>query len=861
MNRRLGVGVALSVVLALGWLGGCSGPDHIGPPQPPPPPPPGPVVSDPHQVVGTAVTGLTRVSSGGNGVYYVSMPTGTVPGAFEAKIQGPSASLTAVAIDGGFDPVRMTGAVGDSVQIYVLDAGHQVLAGMKLGVPASTPPIVIRTQPPRKKTDVPLNGALLVFFSEPVDGATVTPASIQLLQGTTPVSGTVRFADSNHVSVEFVPDAPLAANTAYQLVVTTQVRDLDGQALPAPETVPFTTGTTTLGPTASVTLTADTISIRGLTYQMTVLVRDAAGNELTDRPVTWAVSDPGVLTVSATGLLTAQSEGPCGVQATVDGISSGWKTVYVMGGDLVSVVVRPNPDTVIQGDQTTLGATLYDARGIVLQPRPLTWSSDAPGVASVVPSFAGGNFANATGIAPGTALITAAWQGPSTISGTATLVVNPPPPVATVTLSLDSATLLKDATLQLYATLRSATGYIIRAGATVTWTTDQPTVATVDVNGLVTAVGPGTAAIAATSQGKSDTATIKVDLPGSVAVTVSTTGVALDANGYDVSVFNVGRHIAPSATEVFTGILPGARFVTLMDVAVNCSVSGGTAQTVNVTGGDTVGVSFAVVCGPITQLAFWSSWDALLHLVNTDGSSPPFTATQGFWPAWSSDGTKIAFSSTFYTGQIFVINADGTGLLRVTNSSTDDFPSWSPDGTRIAFGRFLGSGETEVFVINADGTGITQLTSTPGAYNDQPTWSPDGTKIAFVSARDGVYHVFVMNADGLGVVQLTSDPSHVDLSPAWSPDGSKIAFRRDGSIYVMNADGSNQISLNASGSDWTAGGPSWSPDGQKIAFGIGGCDDSGCSGDIWVVNVDGTNLARLTIGGTSIQPAWRPTLP
>src|SRR5207247_813654 len=314
---------------------------------------------------------------------------------------------------------------------------------------ASTPPIVIRTQPPKKRTDVPLNGALLVYFSEPVDGATVTPASIQLLQGTTPVSGTTRFADSNHISVEFVPDAPLAANTEYQLVVTNQVRDLDGQALPAPETVPVTSGTTTLGPTASVTLTADTISIRGLTYQMTVLVRDAAGNELPDRPVVWAVDNPGVLTVSVSGLLTAHAEGPCGVQATVDGISSGWKSVYVMGGDVASVVVGPNPDTVIQGDQTLMGAAVYDARGLRIT-RGLVWSSNAPGVADVVPQWPGGPIATVTGYASGTAFITAAYQGATgTISGTATIVVNPPPPVATVTLSLDNATMLKDATLQL----------------------------------------------------------------------------------------------------------------------------------------------------------------------------------------------------------------------------------------------------------------------------------------------------------------------------------------------------------------------------------------------------------------------------
>jgi len=76
----------------------------------------------------------------------------------------------------------------------------------------------------------------------------------------------------------------------------------------------------------------------------------------------------------------------------------------------------------------------------------------------------------------------------------------------------------------------------------------------------------------------------------------------------------------------------------------------------------------------------------------------------------------------------------------------------------------------------------------------------------------------------------------------------------------MNADGSSQANLNAV-SDPNEGGLSWSPDGAKIAFGVGACDDSGCYIDIWVVNVDGTNLAALTYDHTSLQPAWRPMIP
>jgi alpha-tubulin suppressor-like RCC1 family protein len=531
MTPRSAGRYALALLLVLGWLGGCSGDNHMGPP-PPPPLPQRAVVSAPHQIVGGALASLT---SGGDAVFYVSMPTGTVPGAAEVKIQNlrTSESVTTFAIDGGFDPVSLTGSVGDSVQIWTLDPRGGVLASEKLGVPSSAPPIVIRTQPPKKSTDVPLNDALLIYFSEPVDAATLAPPSIQLLQGRTSVSGSVRFADSAHVSVVFVPDASLAPNAAYQLVVTSTVLDLGGLGLSAPDTIPFVTGTTTTGPTASVTLTTDTLRVTGLTYQMSVRVHDAAGNELADRPVVWAVDNSGVFSISATGLLTVHAEGGGAVQATVDGISSGWKSVYAAGGPVAKIVVSRDT-TLTQGDQTTLGATLTDALGRLLSTsyHTVTWSNSAPGVATAVTTYPGAWSVTVTAATPGTTTITATSEG---VSGAATVTVTPPPPVATVTLSLDSATLLKDATVQLSAILRSATGYVIHSGVTVSWSSDQPTVARVDPNGLVTAIGAGTAAIMATSEGKSDTATVRVTvirLASVVAGDVHSCGVAISGAAY-----------------------------------------------------------------------------------------------------------------------------------------------------------------------------------------------------------------------------------------------------------------------------------------------------------------------------------------
>ena len=131
--------------------------------------------------------------------------------------------------------------------------------------------------------------------------------------------------------------------------------------------------------------------------------------------------------------------------------------------------------------------------------------------------------------------------------------------------------------------------------------------------------------------------------------------------------------------------------------------------------------------------------------------------------------------------------------------ATDSNPNWSPviDPTPIAAGRIaFGSdrdGNEEIYLMNADGSGLIRLTDDPGR-DGNPSWSPDGERIAFHSNRDGNWNVYVMNADGSGVTRLT-DNSAGGSSPSWSPDGGRIAFEsdRDGGnweTYVMNADGS-----------------------------------------------------------------------
>src|SRR5262245_6311456 len=149
-------------------------------------------------------------------------------------------------------------------------------------------------------------------------------------------------------------------------------------------------------------------------------------------------------------------------------------------------------------------------------------------------------------------------------------------------------------------------------------------------------------------------------------------------------------------------------------------------------------------------------------------------------------------------GEIYAMNADGSNAVRLTDNQADDsMPAWSPDGTKIAFTRYEGASSGEIWVMEADGSNQVNLTNDP-ADDQSPAWSPDGTRIAFSRYGDNGTDVYVMNADGSNQVNLTSG-SLAGGEPAWSPDGTKIAFTSvsdsDLEIYVMDSDGGNPMDI------------------------------------------------------------------
>jgi TolB protein len=162
-------------------------------------------------------------------------------------------------------------------------------------------------------------------------------------------------------------------------------------------------------------------------------------------------------------------------------------------------------------------------------------------------------------------------------------------------------------------------------------------------------------------------------------------------------------------------------------------------------------------------------------------------------------------------------------------------------------------GDQEIYRMRYDGSEVTQLTFNTGVYDVSPDWSPDGEQIAYVSNLSGVAEIYVMDADGSNQLKLTEIGNC--WTPQWSPDGTKIAFRcrPDDSnlIFTMNPDGSEQTQITPpeiSGYD-----PYWSPDGNRIAF-VSTRTDPG----VYVIDADGTDQALLFLMNGLGQMAWSP---
>jgi TolB protein len=211
---------------------------------------------------------------------------------------------------------------------------------------------------------------------------------------------------------------------------------------------------------------------------------------------------------------------------------------------------------------------------------------------------------------------------------------------------------------------------------------------------------------------------------------------------------------------------------------------------------------------------------------------------------------------------LYILNTQGQLQKRLTFGNGDSrAPAWSPDGTRVAF-ESRRNNNWDVFVLNLDGTQTQQLTNSP-RFDGSPRWSPDGSRLAFVSDRAGNLDVWVTavgGSDGSNPINLTANSAAPDYDPTWSPDGKQIAFTslRDDSkeIYMMNSDGSNPRNLTQS-KTLDEEQPAWSPDGKHIAF----VTEARGQGPREIYVLDAANPAhrqRVTTLQYHQSPVWSP---
>ncbi|MFZ6847155.1 Tol-Pal system beta propeller repeat protein TolB [Undibacterium sp. RuRC25W] len=224
-------------------------------------------------------------------------------------------------------------------------------------------------------------------------------------------------------------------------------------------------------------------------------------------------------------------------------------------------------------------------------------------------------------------------------------------------------------------------------------------------------------------------------------------------------------------------------------------------------------------------------------------------------PAWSADGTKVAYVSFEAKKPVIWVQNLVTGERKVVANykGSNSAPAWSPDGSRLAI-ALSRDGLTQIYTIVADGSGLKKLTSS-SSIDTEPQFSADGESVYFLSDRSGGPQIYRINANGGEPKRVTFNGSY-NITPRISPDGRTLAYisRREGKfqLYALDLVSGQEQRLSDTTKDES---PSFSPNGRYIMY----ATESGRRAALAVVSVDGKVKQRLTVQAGDIrEPTWGP---
>jgi uncharacterized protein YjdB len=395
-------------------------------------------------------------------------------------------------------------------------------------------------------------------------------------------------------------------------------------------------------PAASVSISPSSLSLtQGNTSQLSATVKDGDGNVLTGSIISWTSDNTAVATVSSSGLVTARAGGNANVTAATGGVSGVSRVaVHALPAPVASVTMDPATASLVPGDTATISATPRDSTGTALGGRTISWASSNTSVATVSSSGI------VTAIATGSAAIRATSEGKL---GTTNVTVSAPP-VASVSVSPHSASVVTHGTVQLSVTLRDSKGNVL-SGRSIAWSSGDGDIATVNGSGLVTGAAPGTAEIYATSEGHTDSSAVTVTVPAVASVSVAPntatlrvgntsqlTATVRDAGGNTLS----GRTVTWASSATATATVSASGLVT--------AVAPGSATITATSEGKNGTSAITVTLVPVSSVSLAPNRDTLAV-----GGKAQLTATlkdsagqvlTGRSVSWSTSSSSVATVTT-----------------------------------------------------------------------------------------------------------------------------------------------------------------------------------------------------------------------